>query len=257
MERDEIKEANRKAMPRFLLLVLVGAIVGGIVGFYSAKYDVDRLAGSMKSAGAFFGNYVSSWILLAIAVITPIVVIPVYQKTKRLLLAWDGEDESVCDIAEKKLNTVLLINGIALISAFFLISATYSGGFAMIEKHLNMYVLAIVTFLVILAEGIITQQKVVDIIKIMYPEKTASVYDLKFQKKWVDSCDEAEKIMIGRCAFEAFKVTNSVCGALSVILAISALMFDIGFLPSFVVCLIWLINQCVYCRAAAKCSKVL
>lgn len=257
MERDEIKEANRKAMPGFLLLALVGAIVGGIVGFYSAKYDVDRLAGGMKSAGAFFGNYVSSWILLAIAVITPIVVIPVYQKTKRLLLAWDGEDESVCDIAEKKLNTVLLINGIALISAFFLISATYSGGFAMIEKHLNMYVLAIVAFLVILAEGIITQQKVVDIIKIMYPEKTASVYDLKFQKKWVDSCDEAEKIMIGRCAFEAFKVTNSVCGALSVILAISALMFDIGFLPSFVVCLIWLVNQCVYCRAAAKCSKVL
>ena len=68
---------------------------------------------------------------------------------------------------------------------------------------------------------------------------------------------EAEKMMIGRCAFEAFKVTNSVCGALSIILAISAMMFDIGFLPSFVVCLIWLVNQCVYCRAAAKCSKVL
>lgn len=146
---------------------------------------------------------------------------------------------------------------LALVGAIFLISATYSGGFAMIEKHLNMYVLAIVTFLVILAEGVIIQQKVVDITKIMYPEKTASVYDLKFQKKWVDSCDEAEKIMIGRCAFEAFKATNSVCGALSIILAISALMFDIGFLPSFVVCLIWLVNQCVYCRAAAKCSKVL
>lgn len=144
---------------------------------------------------------------------------------------------------------------LALVGAFFLISATYSGGFAMIEKHLNMYVLAIVTFLVILAEGVIIQQKVVDITKIMYPEKTASVYDLKFQKKWVDSCDEAEKIMIGRCAFEAFKVTNSVCGALSIILAISALMFDIGFLPSFVVCLIWLVNQCVYCRAATKCLK--
>lgn len=36
-------------------------------------------------------------------------------------------------------------------------------------------------------------------------------------------------MMIGRCAFEAFKVTNSVCGALSIILAISAMMFDIGF----------------------------
>lgn len=35
------------------------------------------------------------------------------------------------------------------------------------------------------------------------------------------------------------------------------LMFDIGFLSSFVVYLIWLVNQCVYCRAAARCSKVL
>ena len=31
MERNEIKEANRKAMPGFLLLALVGAIVGGII----------------------------------------------------------------------------------------------------------------------------------------------------------------------------------------------------------------------------------
>ena len=35
------------------------------------------------------------------------------------------------------------------------------------------------------------------------------------------------------------------------------LMFDIGFLPSFVVCLIWLVSQCAYCRAAIKCNKVL
>ena len=55
MERNDIKKANRKAMPGFLLITLVGAIVGGIVGFYSAKYGVERLAGSMKSAGAFFG----------------------------------------------------------------------------------------------------------------------------------------------------------------------------------------------------------
>lgn len=31
MERNDIKKANRKAMPGFLLLALVGAIVGGIV----------------------------------------------------------------------------------------------------------------------------------------------------------------------------------------------------------------------------------
>lgn len=88
MERNDIKKANRKAMPGFLLITLVGAIVGGIVGFYSAKYGVERLAGSMKSAGAFFGKYVSGWILLAIAVITPIVVIPVIKRQKGCF--WHG-----------------------------------------------------------------------------------------------------------------------------------------------------------------------
>ena len=55
-------------------------------------------------------------------------------KDKKAAFGMDGEDESICDIAEKKLNTVLMIISIAMICAFFLISATYSGGFAMIEN---------------------------------------------------------------------------------------------------------------------------
>ena len=89
----------------------------------------------------------------------------------------------------------------------------------------------------------------------MNPEKTASVYDTKFQKKWMDSCDEAEKIMIGKCAFKAYAATNTVCTVLSIVLAVCALVFGIGFLPSLAVCLIWIINQSVYCKEALKYSK--
>ena len=87
-----LKKQTARLCRDFCFLHFVGAIVGGIVGFYSAEYDVEQLAGSMKSAGAFFGKYVSSWILLAIAVITPIVVIPVYQKTKMAAfgMGWRG-----------------------------------------------------------------------------------------------------------------------------------------------------------------------
>ena len=89
----------------------------------------------------------------------------------------------------------------------------------------------------------------------MNPEKTASVYDMKFQKKWMESCDEAEKNMIGKCAFKAYAATNTVCSILSIVLAICALVFGIGFLPSLVVCLIWIVNQSVYCKEALKYSK--
>jgi hypothetical protein len=95
----------------------------------------------------------------------------------------------------------------------------------------------------------------VDAAKKTNPEKTASVYDLKFQKKWMDNCDEAEKIMIGKCALKAYAVTNTVCTVLSVVLAICALVFNIGFLPSLAVCLIWIVNLSVYCKEALKYSK--
>ena len=78
-------------------------------------------------------------------------------------------------------------------------------------------------------EAVILQQKCVDSAKKTNPEKTASVYDTKFHKKWMDSCDEAEKIMLGKCAFKAYAATNAVCTVLSIVLAICALILGIGF----------------------------
>ena len=56
MKNDEIKNANRKALPKFLLVAVVCAIIGGVIGYYSghgaAKGGLDQLVGMMKEAGA-------------------------------------------------------------------------------------------------------------------------------------------------------------------------------------------------------------
>lgn len=106
-----------------------------------------------------------------------------------------------------------------------------------------------------MAEGIVIQQKCVDAAKTVDPGKTASVYDMKFQKKRAESCDEAEKILIGRCAFKAHSVMQRVCAILAGALAVGALLFDTGFLPSGAVCLVWLIEESVYCREAIRYSR--
>lgn len=54
---------------------------------------------------------------------------------------------------------------------------------------------------------------------------------------------------------KAYASTNTVCTILSIVLAVCALVFGIGFLPSLVVCLIWIVNQSVYCKEALKYSK--
>lgn len=253
----EIKKANRKALPAFILLLIIGMLLGGLFGYCAVKFGFDELSGKIGRAAAFFGINIAPWIMAALAVILPCVCVPLFNKAKKLLSSWDGEDESVSDSADEKLSLIIWLSGAALIISYFLITAAYSGGFTLLDEKENVvpFFTAIVGFFVILIETVIIQQKCVDAAKKMNPEKTASVYDMKFQKKWMDSCDEAEKIIIGKCAYKAYSATNSVCAAFAVLLALGALLFGTGFLPSLVVCVIWIINQSVYCREAMKYSK--
>ena len=112
--------------------------------------------------------------------------------------------------------------------------------------------MAVAAFIAVIVETIIIQQRCVDAVKRMNPEKTASVYDVKFQRKWMDSCDEAEKLMIGKCAYKAYAAASAV---LAIIFAVCALIFNTGFLPSFAVCVIWFVLQFIYYRETIRYSK--
>ena len=261
MKNDEIKQANRKALPKFLLFAIVCAIVGGAIGYLSgygaAKGGMDKLAGILKAAGAFFGTHIAPWLMVAIAVIMPVVCIPIYRTARSLLGAWDGEEEDVSETIDRKLSVVIWITSTALILSYFLIAASYSGGFAAFNNTQIsvVFFIGVAAFFGIMAEATIIQQKCVDTVKQTNPEKKASVYDMRFQKKWVEDCDEAEKLMIGKCAFKAYSATNVTCTILAIVLAVCALLFDIGFLPSLTVCLVWAVNISAYCKEAVRYSK--
>lgn len=257
MDNNEIKKANRKALPKFMLIMVISLLAGGSIGFCAAKYGLNTLAGGMKSAGAFFGTYISHWLMLMTAIIVPVVCAPIYRSAKKLLSSWDGENGEISDVIDKKLSIIIWITSAALIISYFLIAASYSGGFETFENENSnvSFFAGIAGFLAIMIEAVIIQQKCIDAARKTNPEKTASVYDTKFLKKWMDSCDEAEKLMIGKCASKAYAATNAVCSFLSIMLAICALIFGIGFLPSLVVCVIWIVNQSVYCKEMLKYSK--
>lgn len=256
MDNNEIKRANRKAMPVFILVVLICAIIGGALGFFASKYGLNALTDDIKNTAAYFGMYIAPWLLLAVAVVFPGVYIPLYRKAKNLLTEWDGEDETVSDAADKILTTVIWLTSVTLVVSYFLISAAYSVGFSIFEDKKNIlpFCIAIIAFLAVLVETVIIQQKCVDAAKKLNPEKTASVYDMKFQKKWMESCDEAEKIMIGKCAYKAYAATNTACAILALVLAFSALIFETSFLASFTICVIWIVNLSVYMKEARRYS---
>ena len=64
-----------------------------------------------------------------------------------------------------------------------------------------------------------------------------------------------EKFIVYCYCIIPYSATNMICAALTVVLAICALTFEIGFLPSFAVCLIWMVNQSVFFKEAIAHSK--
>ena len=251
---DEIRQANRKALPKFLLMTLGGVALGAVIGFLS-RFGLDTL-GPDNVANALTGlgtglAAAAPWLLAACGAVELVSVLILYRRARTIIRGWDGEDETVSDQAEKPLNLAMWISSMALIAAFFLMTASYSSGMASKSEAFGMLG-GVAAFVVVLAITIMLQQRLVDLTKRLYPEKKVSVYDSKFQKKWFAQCDEAEKAQIGECAWHAYNAANSTCMALWLVFTLTALFLDTGILPVLAVCVVWAATQSVYCWWASK-----
>ena len=251
---DEIRRANRKALPKFLLImlgsVLLGAVIGmaGMAGLSAAGQD--NLTAALARLGTGLAA-AAPWLLAACGGLELISGLILCRKAKGIVDRWDGEDETVSEQAEKPLNLAMWISSTAMVAGFVLLSAAYSAGMTSKSEAFGMLG-GVIGFAAVFIITVILQQRMVDLIKQLYPEKKASVYDPKFQKEWLAQCDEAEKAQIGECAYHAYNAANRTCMALWLVFTLTALFLDTGILPVLAVCVVWAASQSVYCWWASK-----
>ena len=249
MENNTVKKDNRKALPKYLLILFVSAIFGGVLGFAAGWVGHDNLSEVIATAVADGLTAIAPWALLATSVVSLAVILWLYRGAKGLFTGWDGEDEAVMDRADEKLNWALLVTAAQLVLDMFF--------FAVAQFAHNMTALWSVLFFIASAFLLVfAQQKIVDLTRKMNPEKQGSVYDTKFKKKWFESCDEAEQKQIGQAAYKAFNVVNTACPILWAALLMLSYAFNFSLLmPTFIVCLIWLLLQVSYCLEAIRLGK--
>lgn len=253
------KRENKKALPKFILIVVLSLALGGVLGFALVTLNLQDFQDALDGAGLFFTNHAAPWLLIALPVAELAVCLPIYFSAKKQLAAWDGEDEAVSGQADVKLSVCLWITGLCTVAALFLLAAMFAGfvGNAGTERMMPapMFFGGLAAFLADLLAPMIVQQKLVDLTKRLNPEKRGSVYDTKFQKKWYDSCDEAERAVIGRCAFQAYQAMCCTCMALWVVFALGGMFFNWGFLPAMAVCIVWGVGQSVYSWTCLKLDR--
>lgn len=245
------KSENRRALPNFLITLLAAAVIGGtaggasvFVGAWLRKRGPLDLTALMQTAG-LWGLPIFSAGLLGGAWYF-------YRAAKQAFRGWDGEDEAVMDRAEERLSRGMLLTTLAMIGVFFFFSVGTAG---LMDGGLRPSLLIAAEMVVASAAIIVFQQKLVDLLKEMNPEKHGSVYDKRFQKIWWESCDENERRQIGQASYKAYTTVSVLCPALWGVLFFGNLVFDYGILPGTVALVIWGVAQVRYTVECIRLSR--
>lgn len=247
------RSENRKALPRFALTMVGSLLVGGVLGF---ALGLTRVFGAETAALAAGLNAVlaamTPWGIPVTSVLTLGTAFFLYRSAAKKYAAWDGGDEDeTSESIETTLSWVLLLSAVQLLLNLFFLAA-----FCVYHLDGDIDGLTLVgVFLLSCGLVIFAQQKTVDLERRMNPEKHGSVYDSKFQKKWLDSCDESERRQIGQACYRAYMVTTRLCLGLWLVLVVLSMVFEMSLLPVFVLLLVWGVMQVTYTLECIRLSK--
>ena len=253
----EIKKEDKKAFKSFIIIMIISAIAGGILGGMSI-YFKDSLSENLPY---FIMNILEAITPFASVVLSLLVIITssiVYKKLTKELKIWnESDEEDMIDKIEEKLSYILLLSSVNLIMGFFF----FGVGFALPSDYLDLNgdivkrILFFVGFVLCVLSSILIQKKFVNLEKEINPMLRGSVYDTKFSEKWIDSCDEAIKMNIYKSSYKAYKAVTNTCLILWFVCILGHNVWDFGIMPLFIVTTIWLVQTVAYCLESIKNSK--
>ncbi len=254
-KEEENKQQNKKAGGMFIIIMIASMLFGGVIGVCAGRFgeNIEDLTPILAKAVTNGIGFAAPFIMLAMFIVALIYVIVTFSKCKK---RWDAEkdtNDDIYDELDEKLTNILSVIQIYTVISYFLFAATFY--YAIYVQGTVWFLMALVVFIIDITLILSYQKKVVDFTKIMNPEKQGSVYDMKFQEKWIDSCDEMEKQMIWQCGFKAYQTANAMCVVLWTVFTCMALFLKISLWPVAIVSLFWLVLTVSYLAEGRKIEK--
>lgn len=254
-KQQEIKKEDKKAIKRFTIIMIFAFVLGIGVGIGSAFLKDTMGDASVKNSFlqmlktlAIYGGYVYTTVLLVLSIV-------LYKKSRKEYTSWDEEDEEVLSRMETKLSYALWFSNLMMYGSYFFLSV---GAWALeLEKigetlqqdktgfFISLGAVFLHMFYGLVAALVITQ-KAVNLSKEINPEKQGSIYDMKFQDKWMENCDEAERYTSYKCSFKTFKVMQMVGVVLWLVCLVGQMSFGTGAFATIIVTIFMIIQTSVY-----------
>lgn len=254
------KRENRKALRIFIPVMIAAALVGGLIGGFSSTGTAAGLADSIASYLDRAAYLLSPYLVMASVIVGIVGGCLCYRSARRLF----AESEALTDEdaqyeafgrADDRISQGMVLLGISDVVGLIFFAAMISYLRDYIEILPVLYTVTIVVFIAGSFIRLKQQQLMVDFVKKMNPQKQGSIYDLKFQKKWEESCDEMEKMVIYKASYKAYQMAMKSCATVFLIVMMLSFFFDYGPLPAVATGAIWLATAISYFREAQKLGK--
>ena len=255
----DTKKADRKSVIIGITIMIGSFVIGMIGGFCWKMFD---------GFGEFFSDFAtkftaiinseSYYVGLIVSALAAILSFILYYQSRRVYAVWDEEDEEVMDKVDRNLSLAVIVPNVALIFTYIATSIGLGqlpvffeeGEFAIAKS-----IILIGGMLFSLLVALVINNKVVNFEKEMNPEKKGNIFDYNFQKKWMESSDEAEKLVTYKCGYAGYKVTNSVCSLLLLVCMFGMANGQWDNTPVLMVGVIWMCSYLGYSAEALKLSK--
>lgn len=261
-----MKAGKSNSYVKIGLYMFGGALAGGVLGI-GAYMLLGNWGPGMEGTAAQLYSGLQASILPILAVLLILSVLAgeiTCRKLKaietRLPDTEDEESDRLEYIEEKWGALSVNLNVISQVLCITILAAGYSSNYLdSSEAARGGFLYACVVFIICMIYNGVWQIRYVKLIQLGHPEKEADPSSRNFQKKWLESCDEAEREVIYRSSYKAYMMMNRLIPVLLVLTMLCNLFFNTGMLAVVMVAVIWLAVTLTYTRScvALKEAKAL
>ena len=244
------KPKETKKWLRFGLVILAGMVIGVLVGVGIAMVT----KGESWDPAAFMTRiapatvYVILGLFAVMTVAVAVYGLPKMKKLEQEVKNVDPEDYDRQDQLDYELDKVTEWSGHVQPVSFILLAIVIFSFLRCEEGTVVPFLIADGLCMVCLAISFVIQKKAIDLVKALNPEKKGSLLDANFSKQWSDSCDEAEKIAIGKAAYQAYNVASKMCVRLWVVTVLMMFLLGTDALAPVCICILWIVMRIVFIR---------
>lgn len=242
---------------KYGLTMLGCTLIGGVAGVAIVYFDMGSLGGAVDAGVKMVRDHLL-WIQFFMLILSVLVGEPVLHRFRKLgqELETAGDDEG--DRIEYEMEKAGSLGTISSISGMVIAMVLLSTGYSMeyidyVATEGNRGLLMIFALFIIncIYNGL-WQVRYVKAIQKIYPNQKADPTSMKFQKQWLESCDEAEREQIYQASYQTYLCIHRLVSVLAMVSMLCHLIWNTGIMAVVMVGTVWIALTFTYCRACVK-----